>query len=244
MLVISAKPVFRQSELMAKTIHLGFFIYPGVTQLDATGPAQVLARLPGAVVHMVWKTREPVPTDAGFAIVPTDSFESCPPLDVLCVPGGGGQADLMVDDAVLGFLRKQGQSASYVTSVCTGSLLLGAAGLLGGYEAACHWAWRDLLTVFGAKPVAARVVRDRNRFSGGGVTAGIDFALTLAAEIAGEETARLIQLSLEYDPAPPFTCGSPEGAGAERVARFRREIQPQFEKRQALVERAASRIAS
>jgi cyclohexyl-isocyanide hydratase len=229
---------------MAKTIHVGFFIYPGVTQLDATGPAQVLSRLPGAVVHMVWKTREPVATDAGFAIVPTDSFESCPPLDVLCVPGGAGQADLMIDETVLAFLRKQGETASYVTSVCTGSLLLGAAGLLSGYEATCHWAWRDLLAAFGAKPVAARVVRDRNRFSGGGVTAGIDFALTLAAEIAGEETARLIQLSIEYDPAPPFTCGSPEGAGAERVARFRREIQPLFEKRQALVEKAAGRLAS
>jgi len=229
---------------MAKTIHVGFFIYPGVTQLDATGPAQVLSRLPGAVLHMVWKTREPVPTDAGFAIVPTDSFESCPSLDVLCVPGGGGQAELMIDETVLAFLRKQAETASYVTSVCTGSLLLGAAGLLGGYEATCHWAWRDLLAAFGAKPVSARVVRDRNRFSGGGVTAGIDFALTLAAEIAGEETARLIQLSLEYDPAPPFDCGSPEGAGEERVARFRREIQPAYEKRQTLVEEAASRIAS
>jgi cyclohexyl-isocyanide hydratase len=227
---------------MANTIHIGFFIFPGVTQLDATAPAQVLSRVPGAVVHMVWKTRDPVPTDAGFAIVPTDSFEECPQLDVLCVPGGAGQAELLIDETVLSFLRKQGDSARYVTSVCTGSLLLGAAGLLGGYEATCHWAWRELLTAFGAKPVAARVVRDRNRFSGGGVTAGIDFALTLAAELAGEETARLIQLSLEYDPAPPFTCGSPEGAGEERVARFRREIQPFFEKRQALVDKAASRI--
>jgi cyclohexyl-isocyanide hydratase len=225
---------------MTKPIHIGFLLYPGVTQLDATGPAQVLARVPGAVVHMVWKTTAPVATDAGFAIVPTDSFQSCPQLDVLCVPGGGGQAELMVDEEVLSFLRRQGETARYVTSVCTGSLLLGAAGLLKGYEAGCHWAWRDLLRFFGAKPKAARVVRDRNRLSGGGVTAGIDFGLTLAAELAGDEAARLIQLALEYDPAPPFSCGSPEGAGDERVARFRREIQPSFERRRELVERAVA----
>ncbi|HEX3593998.1 MAG TPA: DJ-1/PfpI family protein [Polyangiaceae bacterium] len=229
---------------MNAPIHIGFFIYPGVTQLDATGPAQVLSRVPGAVIHMIWKSKQPVATDAGFAIAPTDSFASCPELDVLCVPGGGGQAELMTDDDVLGFLRHQGNGAKYVTSVCTGSLLLGAAGLLEGYEAACHWAWRDLLTMFGAKPKAARVVRDRNRISGGGVTAGIDFALTLAAELADEETARLIQLSIEYDPAPPFSCGSPEGAGPDRVARFRREIQPQYERRRSLVEEAAARAAS
>ena len=225
---------------MTKTIHIGFLIYPGVTQLDATGPAQVLARVPGAAVHMIWKTTAPVPTDAGFSIVPTDSFESCPQVDVLCVPGGGGQAELMGDDEVLSFLRRQAEGARYVTSVCTGSLLLGAAGLLTGYEAGCHWAWLDLLQLFGAKPKAARVVRDRNRLSGGGVTAGIDFALTLAAELAGDEAARLIELSLEYDPAPPFSCGSPEGAGADRVERFRREIQPSFERRRDLVERAVA----
>ena len=224
---------------MTNATHIGFLVYPGVTQLDATGPAQVLARVPGAVVHMVWKALTPIPTDAGFSIVPTDSFDSCPALDVLCAPGGGGQADLMGDAAVLAFLRRQGESARYVTSVCTGSLLLGAAGLLAGYESACHWAYRDLLTLFGAKPRAERVVRDRNRISGGGVTAGIDFALVLAAELAGEETARSIQLSMEYDPAPPFDCGSPEGAGPERVARFRRTIQPQYERRRSLVEEAA-----
>jgi len=223
---------------MTTPIHIGFLVYPGVTQLDATGPAQVLARVPGAVIHLLWKTTAPVPTDAGFALVPTDSFGSCPALDVLCVPGGGGQVELMTDPEVLSFLRTQGEGARYVTSVCTGSLLLGAAGLLTGYEATCHWAWRDLLPLFGAKPKAARVVRDRNRISGGGVTAGVDFALSLAAELAGEEAARVIQLSLEYDPAPPFSCGSPEGAGAERVARFRRDLQPSYERRRALVERA------
>jgi cyclohexyl-isocyanide hydratase len=225
------------------TLHIGFLIYPGVTQLDATAPAQVLARLPGAKMYFAWKKIEPVPTDAGFSILPTDSFESCPTLDVLCVPGGGGQAELMVDDAVLGFLQKQGKTAKYVTSVCTGSLLLGAAGLLRGYRATSHWAWKDLLERFGATPTPGRVVRDRNRFSGGGVTAGIDFALTLAAEIAGEETARMIQLSLEYDPAPPFESGSPEKAGRERVDRFRQVMKPAYERRTELVQRAAARFA-
>jgi cyclohexyl-isocyanide hydratase len=225
---------------MTKPIHIGFLIYPAVTQLDATGPAQVLARVPGAVVHMVWKTTAPVPTDAGFSILPTDSFESCPPLDVICVPGGAGQAELMNDQEVLSFLQQQARGAKYVTSVCTGSLLLGAAGLLTGYEAGCHWAWRNLLTLFGAKPKNARVVRDRNRISGGGVTAGIDFALTLAAELVGEEAARVIQLALEYDPAPPFACGSPEGAGEERVTRFLRDIKPSYDRRRELVERAAA----
>ncbi len=222
------------------TTHIGFFVYPGVTQLDATGPAQVLARVPGACIHWIWKGVEPVPTDAGFAIVPTDSFESCPALDVLCVPGGAGQAELLTDERVLSFLRSQGGGARYVTSVCTGSLLLAAAGLLTGYEAACHWAYRDLLTPFGVRVREDRVVRDRNRISGGGVTAGIDFALTLAAELAGEETARLIQLALEYDPKPPFRCGSPEGAGPDRVTAYRRQIQPIYERRRALMyERAA-----
>ncbi|HEX4337769.1 MAG TPA: DJ-1/PfpI family protein [Polyangiaceae bacterium] len=228
---------------MTSPLHVGFFIYPGVTQLDATGPAQVLARVPGAVIHVIWKNTSPVPTDAGFAICPTDSFESCPPLDVLCVPGGGGQAEIMGDDAVLGFLRRQGEGAKYVTSVCTGSLLLGAAGLLNGYRSACHWAYRDLLTLFGAIPVAERVVRDRNRFSGGGVTAGIDFALVLAAELADEETARMIQLGIEYDPAPPFDSGSPERAGAERVARFQNVVRPQYERRRALIEGSSVRDA-
>ncbi len=227
---------------MTSAIHIGFLLYPGVTQLDATGPAQVLARVPGAVIHLAWKTRDPVATDAGFSIVPTDTFESCPALDVLCVPGGAGQAEYMTDEAVLAFLRRKAQSATYVTSVCTGSLLLGAAGALTGYEAACHWAYRELLEMLGAKPVASRVVRDRNRITGGGVTAGIDFALALAAELAGDEAARVIQLALEYDPAPPFAGGSPETAGPERVARFRRDIAPLYERRRALVEQAAARL--
>jgi cyclohexyl-isocyanide hydratase len=206
---------------MQEVTHIGFLIYPGVTQLDATGPAQLLSRVPGAVIHMIWKTCEPVQTDAGFSINPTDDFASCPPLDVICVPGGIGQRALMADTDVLAFLAQQGEQARYVTSVCSGSLLLGAAGLLKGYRSACHWAFRDLLPMFGAVPVAERVVRDRNRMSGGGVTAGIDFGLTLAAELAGEDTAKEIQLFVEYNPVPPFSAGSPEGAGPELEARVR-----------------------
>jgi cyclohexyl-isocyanide hydratase len=206
---------------MTSPIAIGILIYPDVTPLDAVGPAQVLSRVPGARVHMVWKTLDPIPTDAGFRMLPTSTLESCGKLDVLCVPGGTGQVPLMADADILAFLRRQAESARFVTSVCTGSLLLGAAGLIRGYKSACHWMWRDLLTNFGAEPVNARVVVDRNRVSGGGVTAGIDFALSLAAELAGEETAREIQLALEYAPEPPFDSGTPERAAPELVARLR-----------------------
>ena len=227
---------------MANTIAIGILIYPNVTQLDATGPAQVLARVPGASLHMIWKTREPIPTDAGFSIVPNTTFADCPKLDVICVPGGGGQVALMTDPETLDFLRKQAETARYVTSVCTGSLVLGAAGLLKGYRSACHWAWREMLSDFVAVPVAERVVRDRNRISGGGVTAGIDFGLTVAAELAGEEVAKSIQLVLEYDPHPPFDSGSPEKAGPERVQRLRERLAPMLETRRKANAEAAARL--
>lgn len=228
---------------MADTVHIGILLFPDVTQLDATGPAQVLCRVPNAKLHMIWKTLAPVPTDSGFSIVPTTTFADCPPLDVICVPGGGGQVALMTDEETLAFLRKQAAGARYVTSVCTGSLVLGAAGLLNGYKAACHWSSREFLTAFGAIPVAERVVRDRNRVSGGGVTAGIDFGLTLAAELAGEDVARSIQLTLEYDPQPPFDSGSPEKAGAERVQRLMERIQGMLQKRSEANQAAAARLA-
>ncbi len=177
--------------------------------------------VPGAIIHMIWKTLDPVASDAGFSILPTDTFATCPDLDVVCVPGGMGQMQLMKDEEVLGFLKRQGEQASYVTSVCSGSLLLGAAGLLQGYQAACHWAFRELLPKFGALPVAERIVKDRNRISGGGVTAGIDFGLALAAELTDEDTAKTIQLSIEYDPHPPFDAGTPEKAGPELEAKVR-----------------------
>ncbi len=203
---------------MPNEIQIGFLIFPAMTQLDVTGPAEILSRLPGARIHMIARDRAPVPADAGFSINPTTSFDACPDLDVICVCGGLGVALLLEDAETLGFLRRQGEAARYVTSVCTGSLLLGAAGLLEGYRAACHWAFRGELARFGAVPVAERVVRDRNRISGGGVTAGIDFGLTLAAELGGAELAQTIQLSVEYEPAPPFDSGTPEKAGPARVA--------------------------
>lgn len=228
---------------MADTLHIGILLFPEVTQLDATGPAQVLCRVPGAKLHMIWKTRDPVPTDAGFSIVPTTSFAECPQLDVICVPGGGGQVALMTDEETLAFLRKQAAGARYVTSVCTGSLVLGAAGLLKGYKSACHWSSREYLPAFGAIPVAERVVRDRNRLSGGGVTAGIDFGLTMAAELAGEEVAKTIQLALEYDPKPPFDSGSPEKAGPAVVTKLKERIQGMLQKRAAANQAAAAKLA-
>lgn len=205
---------------MNETIHIGFLLFPNLTQLDLTGPVQILSRVPHAKVHLLWKDTEPVMTDAGFAIVPTCRFDASPRLDVLCVPGGFGIGELLGDRETLDFLRRQGEAARYVTSVCNGSLVLGAAGLLDGYRAACHWMWRHYLPRFGAEPVAARIVRDRNRISGGGVTAGIDFGLALAAELAGDALAKTLQLAFEYDPQPPFDCGSPDKAGTELVMRL------------------------
>ena len=203
------------------TIAIGMLLYPGLTQLDLTGPFEVLHRIPGAEVHLVWKTLDPVIADSKLAIVPTTTLASCPKLDVLFVPGGQGQVALLHDDVVLNFLRRQGAAARYVTSVCTGALLLGAAGLLTGYGAATHWAYMELLPLFGAQPIRQRVVVDRNRITGGGVTAGIDFALRLAADLAGESTAKRIQLGLEYDPEPPFRSGHPDVAEAAIVAASR-----------------------
>jgi len=205
---------------MSDPIHIGFLLFPNVTQLDLTGPAQVLSRVPNARVHLIWKSAEPVMTDVGFTINPTTTFAECPQLTVLCVPGGFGIGDQIVDQETLGFLRRQGENARFVTSVCNGALILGAAGLLKGYKSACHWQWRKYLPRFGAEPVAQRIVRDRNRISGGGVTAGIDFGLALAAELAGDEVAKTLQLAFEYDPHPPFDCGTPEKAGPALVERL------------------------
>jgi cyclohexyl-isocyanide hydratase len=224
---------------MNSPIHIGFLLFPNVTQLDLTGPAQVLSRVPGAKVHLVWKAIEPVMTDVGFEIIPTTTFEECPPLAVLCVPGGFGITAQLTDQTTLDFLRTRATSARYVTSVCNGALVLGAAGLLKGYRSACHWMWRHYLPRFGAVPVAERIVRDRNRISGGGVTAGIDFGLALAAELAGEEVAKRLQLTFEYDPQPPFDCGSPEKAGADLVALVRESQAQRLIQAEAQIERAA-----
>ena len=200
---------------------IGMLIFPRLTQLDMTGPYEVLARLPNTVVHLVAHTLDPVKTDRGMMIVPTVTYADCPQLDIVMVPGGPGQQDLMEDQVVLEFLQRQARGAKYVTSVCTGSLVLGAAGLLKGKRATCHWAAIDHLAALGATPVSERVVVDGNVVTGAGVASGIDFALKLAAILEGEKVAREIQLQIEYDPDPPFDGGSPKTAAADTLAALR-----------------------
>lgn len=226
----------------ADTISVGFLLFPRLTQLDLMGPVQVFSSLPGAEIHLIWKTVAPVPTDArAVTLTPTVSFADCPKLDILCVPGGAGQNDLMDDAETLDFLRRAAADCAYVTSVCTGSLVLGAAGLMQGYRAATHWAAMDLLEPLGAIPTHERVVFDRNRVTGGGVTAGIDFALSLVAELYGRPAAEAIQLRLEYSPAPPFDAGSPETAPPELVEEFRRRFDAFMPDRREKVLAAARR---
>ncbi|WP_395338270.1 DJ-1/PfpI family protein [Ningiella sp. W23] len=198
-------------------LNIGFLVFPGITILDAIGPAEVLANVPGAKVHTIWKTRESVNTKTGFEFTPSTSMDDAPLLDVLCIPGGYGINALLNDEKCIDFVQQQAKQAKYVTSVCTGALLLGAAGLLKGRKAATHWAWLEKLSYFGAIPTAERVVSDGNIITGGGVTAGIDFALTLVTKLCDENVAKLIQLSLEYDPKPPFDSGSPKSAAPELV---------------------------
>jgi cyclohexyl-isocyanide hydratase len=223
-------------------ISVAFLLFPNVTQLDLTGPAQVLSRLGNVTLDLVWKDRDPVRTDAGFAIEPTATFADVPRADILCVPGGMGVTEVIADDAAMAWVRAVGAEAHWVTSVCTGSLILGAAGLLEGYCAATHWSWREYLAMFGAEMVPERVVVDRNRVTGGGVTAGIDFALTLMAAVRGAEFAKAVQLSLEYDPAPPFDAGSPEKAGPELVATYQRRVAQLAPDREEKFRAAAARL--
>jgi cyclohexyl-isocyanide hydratase len=200
------------------TRHIGILVFPGVQQLDLTGPYEVFASLPDTKVHLIWKDRAPIISATGLVLGPTMTFAECPKLDVICVPGGGGVNALLEDAETLAFLRAQAKQARYATSVCTGSLVLGAAGLLKGRKATTHWFAHDFLEKFGAIPVHGRVVRDGNLITAGGVTAGIDFGLTVVAELAGKELAQAIQLSLEYAPEPPFQSGTPEEAPAAIVA--------------------------
>jgi cyclohexyl-isocyanide hydratase len=193
--------------------NVGFVIFPELTQLDFTGPQQVLARMPQAVMHIVAKSAAPVPSDSGLSLVPTHTFADCPQLDLICVPGGStGVVQAMADRETIEFIRRQSASAQYVTSVCTGAFILGAAGLLRGRRATTHWAFTELLPLVGAIHEKARIVRDGNLITAGGVTSGIDFGLSMVGEIAGEAAAQTIQLSLEYNPAPPFDAGHPDRA--------------------------------
>jgi cyclohexyl-isocyanide hydratase len=227
---------------MAASLSIAFVLFPHVTQLDLTGPLQVLSSVPDATLHLVWKSIEPVPTDSVLTLLPTTTFADCPQCDVICVPGGFGVDAIVNDEEVLGFLRRQAEGATFITSVCTGSLALGAAGLLHGYRAATHWSARDCLAPFGATLSTERVCVDRNRVTGGGVTAGIDFALTLVSILVDRATAEAIQLRLEYNPAPPFDAGSPDSAPADVVARMLERIAPFQQRRRDAVAVAAARL--
>jgi cyclohexyl-isocyanide hydratase len=206
--------------------NMGFVIFPDITQLDFTGPFEVLSRLatppslstpskfPQAKTHVIAKTMQPVKSDRGLAFMPTCTFENCPPLDLICVPGGAGVIAALADTETIAFIRREGGHATYVTSVCMGAFLLGAAGFLKGRRAGTHWAFVDLLPLVGATHQKGRIVRDGNVFTSGGVSAGIDFAFGVIAELAGPDVAQAIQLGIEYDPAPPFDSGHPDKASA------------------------------
>lgn len=198
-----------------------FPIFDGVTQLDFAGPVQFFARMPGAKIHVVSKDGAPVATDCGFSILPHSGFADCPQADLLCVPGGFGVADALSDSALIQFVAGQAAAAQYVTSVCTGAFVLGAAGLLDGKRVSTHWGYTHLLEKYGATHEDARIVRDGNLITAGGVTSGIDFALAVIAHLQGEETTRSIQLACEYDPAPPFEGGHPRSTPAPIVEQLK-----------------------
>ena len=209
---------------------MGFVIFPGITQLDFTGPFEVLCRLetppsistpskfPQSRTHVVAKTMLPVLSDRGLGIMPTCTFENCPPLDLICVPGGAGVVEALADAETLNFIRRECERSTYITSVCMGAFLIGAVGFLKGRKAATHWAYVDLLPLVGATHEKKRVVRDGNVFTSGGVSSGIDFAFHIVAELAGPEVAQAIQLGIEYDPAPPFDAGHPDRASETAIA--------------------------
>jgi cyclohexyl-isocyanide hydratase len=227
---------------MSAPLQIGIVLFPRVTQLDFTGPLQVFSSVPGAQVHLIWKRIEPIPSDSVMAITPTITFADCPQLDVVCVPGGMGTDDAVNDEEILSFVKKQAAGAKYITSVCTGSLVLGAAGLLKGYRASTHWTAMEALAPFGAIPTKTRVCVDRNRVTGGGVTAGIDFALTLVSIMVDRKTAEAIQLRLEYNPAPPFNSGSPETAPPEVLAVMKERLAKTQPRRLENYRRAAERM--
>ena len=223
---------------MPAPYRIGFLLWPNLTQLDMTGPAQVLHRMPGAELHYVWKTLAPVPSDCGLALVPTMTLADCSQLNMICVPGGGPVAAVMRDEEVLGWLRTQAAAAHLITSVCTGSLVLAAAGLLDGYRAGCHWAWGEHLARFGATFVAERTVIDRNRITAGGVTAGIDFAFRVVEHLHGRDVAEAIQLALQYDPEP-LGNGVPAKARPEILAMVRGRMDAQLADRRREFEAVA-----
>lgn len=219
------------------TLQIGLLAFPAVQQLDLTGPYEVFASAAGTKVHLVWKTLEPVTSATGLKLIPDMTFADCPQLDVICVPGGAGVNALLQDEEVLDFIRRQAAGARYVTSVCTGSLVLGAAGLLEGRRAATHWNAMDFLPLLGAAAQEGRSVRDGNIITAGGVTSGIDFGLSVVAELLGEEEAKTVQLAIEYAPAPPFDAGTPAAAGPELTAAARQRMAKSRSERQEIIGR-------
>ena len=221
--------------------NVGFVIFPQLTQLDFTGPQQVLARLPESAMHIVAKSAAPVPSDSGLGLVPTHTFENCPCLDLICVPGGiAGVVQAMADLETIEFVRGQSGTAKYVTSVCTGAFILGVAGLLKGRRATTHWAFTELLPLVGPTHEKGRIVKDGNLITAGGVTSGIDFGLRVVAEIAGESMAQAVQLNLEYDPDPQFASGHPDKASAA----VKTMVAPRYEKARADFRAELSRVAA
>jgi transcriptional regulator GlxA family with amidase domain len=224
---------------MAQPIRIVFILYPGLTQLDFTGPYEVLARMPGADIALASKDGGAIVSETGLTFGGIRCLADIEHADMIMIPGGPGQTQAMLDPAFMAEVKRLGEGARYVTSVCTGSLILAAAGLLKGKRAGSHWAYRELLAAFGAIPDAARVVRDGNAMTGGGVTAGIDIALTIVADIAGEEAAKMIQLMIEYAPAPPFNSGRPETASPETVNAVKSRLAAFAEQRRRAIETLA-----
>ncbi len=225
----------------ATTITVGMVLFDAMTQLDLTGPYEVFARMPETRVILIASTHSPVRTEWGLTITPDFTFDDAPALDLLCVPGGWGVNALLEDAPLLTFLRLRAAHARFVTSVCSGALLLGAAGLLRGYRATTHWQSLELLRMFGAEPVMQRVVRDRNRITGAGVTSGIDFALVVAAELFEDIVAQQIQLAIEYAPDPPFHAGSPLTSPESVRRTVAGAAESSLANRRAIIERIAQR---
>ena len=223
---------------------IGLLLFPDLTQLDLTGPYEVFTKFPDTDVHLLWKTLDPVAAAGGMRLMLTATFAGSPQLDLICVPGGAGMNPLLNDAETLDFVRRQARAARYVTSVCTGSLVLGAAGLLRGKRATTHWMSLPMLAAFGCEPVSERVVVDGKVITGGGVTAGIDFALTVAGELFGADAAQRIQLAIEYDPQPPYDAGGPARADASLVAAVRGAAAARQGEREAAVDRAAARLGN
>jgi cyclohexyl-isocyanide hydratase len=233
-----------QPREIAMTLRFGLLAFPNVQQLDLTGPYEVFASAPGSEVHILWKDLSPLTSATGLKIQPTTRFADCPALDVLCVPGGAGVNALLEDDETLAFVREKAAEVRFVTSVCTGALVLGAAGLLKGKRATTHWYAQDFLSRLGAVPTEGRIVRDGKVITAGGVTAGIDFGLEVLAALAGEDEAKIVQLSLEYAPAPPFRSGTPSEASTEVLAEAKKRLGGSRAVREAIFERIAPAFAS